>query len=91
MLVFKGLVEAMILFFSVSHTPEEPLIEMPRSHREDVDHIVFLLFQLLCRSSTCEPSERPKTNCFQESLHITEKQRMHTEQMESLIEGLTVK
>lgn len=37
-------------------SPEEPLVQMTRSYREDVDHVVLLLLQLLCCSSARESS-----------------------------------
>lgn len=39
-------------------SPEESLIQMPRSYRENVDHVVLLLLWLLWLSSTCKTSER---------------------------------
>lgn len=37
-------------------SPEEPLIQMTWSYREDVDHVILLQLQLLCCSSTRESS-----------------------------------
>lgn len=48
-------------FFARSHLwhpPEEPLVQMPRGHREDVDRIFLVLLRLFSLASTRETSER---------------------------------
>lgn len=50
------------------HPPEEPLVQMPRGHREDVDRIFLVLLRLFSLASTCETSERQNEKRLFDSL-----------------------
>lgn len=56
----------------ILHSPEEPLVQVTWSYREDVDHIVLLLLQLLRYSSTRESSEgrTNRNTCLRSTCHF---------------------